>query len=290
MLDFYIKLYPLGTMSAILRDLEVGAEMKLAGPSGQPYVRRVWCRTAVHGPGPFPAAHRLLCNQSASGCFHKLGLVAGGAGITPMLQLIDYFLAFGWLDDHVASEVSHGSAGFGLTSLIVLRVRAFDQVPPARGPALWQATPFTRVSLLVAHSTEQDVPIPLVALLQRAQDAAKGRLFVRHVVSRAGPDWQQERGRISKALIERYMPPLPSRLPLATGAGSERAPPDEHSPEGGWIAEESLRPPAIPKWSAARQSSSTRLAVCGPPPFMDAVGGILAELNVDPAVVSFLDS
>ncbi|KAK9680466.1 hypothetical protein K7432_015928, partial [Basidiobolus ranarum] len=111
---FYAKLYPDGLMSKFLDDLQPGAQVKVRGP-----LYNVTTDTILNPIERFSTTHRSALSTASSetvanstqlyeiprplrnatrpefGCWDTLYMVAGGSGITPMLQLIYYHLENG---------------------------------------------------------------------------------------------------------------------------------------------------------------------------------------------------
>lgn len=78
--EFLIKLYANGVMSQYLRQvLEVGGEIEMAGPRGT---------FGYLGNGSFQMTSCFVLKG-----IREIGMIAGGSGVTPMIQLIKYVLA-----------------------------------------------------------------------------------------------------------------------------------------------------------------------------------------------------
>lgn len=222
-----------------------------------------------------PVGSPLLCPRTASGCFHQLGLVAGGAGVTPMLQLVDYFLAYGRLDDAAVTGVAD-----------------------PRGGDPWPPSPYTRLSLLCLNSSEEDVSDALVSQLREAEAVAHGRLHVAFAVSRPGPEWAGERGHVSQDMLVRHMPPVPGLAELqerarsaagdlvamnSMGESEGRGEEDKEGPEEGGL------PRGLPRWGAPPTDGGVaRIVASGPPPLLDAFEGIMESAGVPREFVTVL--
>jgi len=78
--DFLIKLYPNGMMSNYLRHLNIGDFIEARGPLG---------KLTYHNYGQFEI-HNNIFSKLAKPHMKRtnIGLIAGGSGITPMLQII----------------------------------------------------------------------------------------------------------------------------------------------------------------------------------------------------------
>lgn len=71
LLQFAIKLYPKGRMSRFLSSLKIGDVIRIKGPHGRP-----------------------LFSPRDDKCWTQLYMIAGGSGLTPMLQLLNYHAKF----------------------------------------------------------------------------------------------------------------------------------------------------------------------------------------------------
>lgn len=71
-LDFVIKIYEKGRLTNFLDTLEIGSKIRIKGPAG-PIV--------YHGNG------KITCERSTIQA-KKVSLLAGGSGVTPMLQCV----------------------------------------------------------------------------------------------------------------------------------------------------------------------------------------------------------
>lgn len=77
--DVMIKLYPEGKMSQHVKDMKEGEEIKVKGPIG---------RLQYMGQGQFS-----ITGHSEKRAVKHVGMIAGGTGITPMLQIVRNALA-----------------------------------------------------------------------------------------------------------------------------------------------------------------------------------------------------
>jgi cytochrome-b5 reductase len=81
--DLLVKLYPLGKMSQHLQALQIGQSIEVRGPQGS---------LEYKGQGQFKILRRLAPPQSGTefriSHVKQVGMIAGGSGITPMLQLL----------------------------------------------------------------------------------------------------------------------------------------------------------------------------------------------------------
>jgi len=79
--DLVIKIYPTGKLTPHLEKLKEGDYVDVKGPAG---------KLAYHGDGKFTIQEGK--NNAISKKVRKLGLIAGGTGITPMYQMITAIL------------------------------------------------------------------------------------------------------------------------------------------------------------------------------------------------------
>lgn len=79
--DLLIKLYPQGKMSQHLQSLQVGQSIEVRGPQGS---------LEYKGDGVFHIMRKAAAGGSAMQSYtvKSVGMIAGGSGITPMLQLL----------------------------------------------------------------------------------------------------------------------------------------------------------------------------------------------------------
>ena len=76
--EILIRIYPSGKMTPLLNKLGVGDSIEMMGPTGLH-------RYGTHGPGNFTYGKR-------SYNVKKVGMLAGGTGVTPMVQIINKIL------------------------------------------------------------------------------------------------------------------------------------------------------------------------------------------------------
>jgi len=74
--DLLIKLYPTGKMSQHLKSMKVGDSIEIRGPSGHVH---------YHGHGKFEIQRK---KEKQIVQAKNVGMIAGGSGITPMLQIV----------------------------------------------------------------------------------------------------------------------------------------------------------------------------------------------------------
>lgn len=186
-LTFVIKCYQRGRMSQLLSALRIGDSIRLRGPTGE----------------------RIDRPDARDGCWTHVGLVAGGVGITPMLQLIDHQLA----------------AHDGAASL-------------ARR---------MRVSLLFLNRSEDDVF--LVDELEAVAAASDGafRLHLALSKPKRQAEWRGFVGRVSVDMLRQTMPSVPSADPSAAAAAGPLEPPTTANtrifvcgPDGMMVASEEM--------------------------------------------------
>ena len=77
--ELMLRIYPYGKLTQLLYKLNVGDDIEMCGPVGLH-------RYALKGPGTF--SH----GKKSFGPVKRIGMIAGGTGITPMLQIINHVL------------------------------------------------------------------------------------------------------------------------------------------------------------------------------------------------------
>jgi cytochrome-b5 reductase len=84
--ELVIKIYPTGQMGNYLKNLPVGSLVGVRGPSGS---------LQYHGAGAFTIRRKDAAGAPVSKSYSvkQVGMLAGGSGVTPMLQLVRYISA-----------------------------------------------------------------------------------------------------------------------------------------------------------------------------------------------------
>ena len=77
-MDLIIKVYPDGKMSSYIDTLAIGDTLAVRGPSG---------KIRYHGKGVFEVEKGR--DRKEKQVYKRIGMIAGGSGITPMLQIIN---------------------------------------------------------------------------------------------------------------------------------------------------------------------------------------------------------
>ncbi len=134
--DLLVKLYPMGKMSQHLQALQVGQSIEVRGPQGS---------LEYKGNGQFKILRRLTLPQTGSELrisnMKQVGMIAGGSGITPMLQLL--------------RDVSkRGSLDTTRLSLIFANVTEADILLRAELEELREARSLTEVTYTLDRPTE----------------------------------------------------------------------------------------------------------------------------------------
>jgi cytochrome-b5 reductase len=156
--DLVIKIYPNGKMTQYLDKLSIGHTIDVSGPSGNLiYKDNGLFDIRTRKPEPFITRH-----------VRKLGLIAGGSGITPMYQILNEILK-----------------------------EQISIVPGERVDIkLW---------LLFANQTEQD--ILLRDELEQLAASNSDRFKLWYTVDRESDDWKYSKGFISESMLKEHMPP-----------------------------------------------------------------------------------
>ena len=156
--DLVIKIYPQGKMTQYLEKLYIGQTVEVSGPSGNLIYR---------GNGMFDIRTRKP-EPFVTRRVRRLGLIAGGTGITPMYQILNEILK---------EQTS-----------IVPNERVDIQI--------W---------LLFANQTEQD--ILLRDELEQLANTSDNRLKVWYTVDRDSDGWKYSKGFINETMLVEHMPP-----------------------------------------------------------------------------------
>ena len=156
--DLVIKVYPNGKMTQYLDKLAIGHAIDVSGPSGNLiYKDNGIFDIRARKPDPFVSRR-----------VHKLGLIAGGTGITPMYQILNEILKE--------------------QSSIVPGQRVDIQI--------W---------LLFANQTEQD--ILLRDELEQLAASNSDRFKLWYTIDRETDDGKYSKGFISEDMLREHMPP-----------------------------------------------------------------------------------
>ena len=156
--DLVIKVYPNGKMTQYLEQLAVGQPIDVSGPSGNLIYR---------GKGMFDIRTRKP-EPYVTRRVRRLGMIAGGSGITPMYQILNEIL----------KEQASSAAG--------------ERVD-------------INIWLLFANQTEQD--ILLRDELEQLAAANADRFQFWYTVDRDTPEWKYSKGFINDTMISEHLPP-----------------------------------------------------------------------------------
>lgn len=156
--DLVIKVYPNGKMTQYLEQLAIGQSIDVSGPSGN-LVYRGQGMFDIRTRKPEPYVARRV---------RRLGMIAGGSGITPMYQILNEIL----------KEQASSAAG--------------ERVD-------------INIWLLFANQTEQD--ILLRDELEQLAAANADRFKFWYTVDRDTPDWKYSKGFINDTMISEHLPP-----------------------------------------------------------------------------------
>ncbi|CAG8773034.1 19518_t:CDS:2, partial [Gigaspora margarita] len=189
----YVKIYQRGLFSQHLNEQLIGYEIQARGPfdvcdKNSPYLpstiieplspvqrKIILPSTKLYKPysrpsEPLPTAKTSLLNpDSPDGCWDELYMIAGGTGVTPMLQLIKYYL----------------------------------EQPMKQKDDTHKHVTSKRMHLLFGNRKIEDVidgeSLENIAL------SSQGQLTVTYCLSEPPPDWDGLRGRINKQIIQEWM-------------------------------------------------------------------------------------
>ncbi|CAG8540047.1 34291_t:CDS:10 [Gigaspora margarita] len=185
----YVKIYPRGLFSQHLNEQLIGYEIQARGPFDvcdrksclastkaeplSPAQKSIlFSPTRLHNPyirliGTLPTSKTSLLNpDSPDGCWDELYMIAGGTGITPMLQLIKYYLEQSMKQKNDTNK-------------------------------------YKRMHLLFGNSKIEDVIDG--ELLEDIALSSRGQLTVTYCLSEPPPGWGGLRGRIDKQKIQEWM-------------------------------------------------------------------------------------
>jgi cytochrome-b5 reductase len=156
--DLVIKIYPLGKMTQYLDQFSIGQKIDVSGPSGN---------LIYKGNGLFDVRSRKP-EPFVTRRVRRLGLIAGGTGITPMYQI---------LNEIIKEQTSI--------------------VPGERVDI--------KIWLLFANQTEQD--ILLRDELEQLAASNSDRFKLWYTVDRESEEWKYSKGFINEAMLSEHMPP-----------------------------------------------------------------------------------
>jgi cytochrome-b5 reductase len=156
--DLVIKIYPLGKMTQYLDKLSIGQTVDVSGPSGN-IIYKDNGLFDIRSRKPEPFVTRRV---------RRLGLIAGGTGITPMYQILNEILK-------------------EQTSI----------VPGERVDI--------KIWLLFANQTEQD--ILLRDELEQLAASNSDRFKLWYTVDRESDGWKYSKGFINDTMLSEHMPP-----------------------------------------------------------------------------------
>jgi cytochrome-b5 reductase len=189
--DLLVKLYPAGKMSQHLLKLQVGDTIAARGPSGS---------LEYKGAGNFEIKRTGGRVQEVN--IKNVGMLAGGSGqCASRTRTIHYVNAimFG------SFELLHSLFPSGITPMLQI----------LRDVQKHSATDFTRLALIFANQTEQD--ILLRTELEELREA-RSLTSVAYTLDKPAEEWKGEKGFVSTEMIKKYLPPpSPSTLVLICG-------------------------------------------------------------------------
>ena len=156
--DLVIKIYPHGKMTQYLDKFSIGETIDVSGPAGN---------LIYKGNGLFDIRSRKP-ELFVSKRVRRLGLIAGGSGITPMYQLLN----------------------------AILKEQA-SIIPDNRTDI--------KIWLLFANQTEQD--ILLREELEQLAASNRDQFKLWYTIDRANDEWKYSKGFINETMLQEHMPP-----------------------------------------------------------------------------------
>ncbi|CAG8500457.1 21044_t:CDS:2 [Cetraspora pellucida] len=239
----YVKIYPRGLFSQHLNEQLIGCEIQARGPFDAYDRGRAYLSPTLTEPlssrqrltGMLPTKKSSLLNpDSPDGCWDELYMIAGGTGITPMLQLIKYHLERSMKQKNDINENVN----------------------------------YKRMHLLFGNRKIEDVIDGI--LLEDLVLSSQGQLTITYCLSEPPPDWDGLQGRIKKQIIQDWMnmtqgiflqSPNKSQINILHNHSIRRAVKNEHS----WSHSPTLKPQ--PPFMRSHDVSPTLMPQ---PPFMQS--------------------
>ncbi|KAI8816890.1 uncharacterized protein EV422DRAFT_274057 [Fimicolochytrium jonesii] len=231
-IDLYIKIYPAGLVTAPLDEVAVGDLVDMTNPES-------------HIVTP------LIHPDSEDGCYPNVVMIAAGTGITPMLQILDFYRQFGQRNSQPEQ-----------------RVRASTPTSARKG--------LLRSHLRLLWSNRSEEEMFLITELACMERAEQGSLRVSHILSSPSASWTGSKGRVTRQHIKEILPEdlktlLDRKLPSVDGTADL---------EGGNLGR--------CNWVNEYPWDSLCIVVCGPPGFNTAVAEILESFHVPDNVLHVL--
>ena len=156
--DLVIKVYPTGKMGQYLEKFSLGSTVDVSGPSGN---------LIYKNKGLFDIRPRKQ-DPFVRRKIRRLGLIAGGSGITPMYQILNEIL------------------------------KEQSSLPPGERVDI-------QIWLLFANQSEED--ILLREQLEHLAATNADRFHLWYTVDRDPPEWKYSKGFINETMIQEHMPP-----------------------------------------------------------------------------------
>jgi NAD(P)H-flavin reductase/cytochrome b involved in lipid metabolism len=256
-LDFMVKIYKLGKMSKFIENLKVGAQISVRGPMGEPVIN-------PHAP---------------DGRWATLFLLAGGSGITPMLQFMHYHMDYEednpnnnpmkWPVIHLVWCL-HEPTNLVSAKLAELESRSrgrlkITTVPAPSGdpsmPGLARPA-FERVTSGQGQGAQMAAPVESAKLTLRTLELVFEQTF----------DF------VCTPVVPASPPASPKSTlttPLLPSGSPPRGPPDRSPPSltnAASLTGGSSSQPNVRQWDRLFGKDSTKVLVCGPPGFTEAAG------------------
>ena len=231
--ELLVKLYPTGKMSQFLAALKLGEQVEVRGPLGL-------LEYKGHG----------LLRLNKSGTWQerrvrRIGMIAGGSGITPMHQIIHHVTSSLPASPSASSSSSSaiasklGASAFSLSSL--LSTFLLPSVPAASS----SSPDTTRLSFIYANVTEADILLRSELDKTAASHSSSFSVFYTINPPREGEslpsNWKGGVGFVNREMITKQLP--------------------------------------------APDDSDSIVLLCGPPPMMTAMQSLLQQMGYSPEQV-----
>ena len=156
--DLVVKVYPNGKMTQYLEKLALNQTIEVSGPSGNLiYKDNGMFDIRPRKPDPFVTRR-----------IRRLGLIAGGSGITPMYQILNEIL------------------------------KEQNALLPGQRIDI-------KIWLLFANQTEEDILLREQLELLAASNSDRFKLW--YTIDRPGDDWKYSKGFINEEMLKEHMPP-----------------------------------------------------------------------------------
>ncbi|KAI8917755.1 heme peroxidase [Powellomyces hirtus] len=228
-IDLYIKIYPAGRVTAPLDELVIGDTVEMSTPR----------------------SHVSLTNpNSEDGCYPNVVMIAAGTGITPMLQMLTFYV----------ENCTRRTQGSGPRS-----------TQASRAPLA------SNMRLMWANRSEEEMF--LAAELRSMELSCGGSLRISHILSTPTPTWTGPTGRVTQQQVKDM---LPDDLRLLLREPPVAPPGQDEDLEGGGGSLGITGAMLTYDWD------TISILICGPPGFNTTVVDILNGLSIPDRIVNVL--